>query len=95
MVVQVPVYLSQIEDQDFPIVGKFYVVNSVNEKVYFIEKLSVVSEDVSVENSPVFLECSVISQYNNDLVKVSLPYCIEFTDGGNTVIISKPKCSNT
>jgi hypothetical protein len=93
MSVIVPIYIEKIETLDFPIWVKFSIIDSTENKVYFIEKLPVISA-ISITEKSVFpiqlkLECELLSINKNGSIKIKLPFDIESMDGSSTLFVKQ------
>jgi len=93
MSVIVPIYIEKIERLDFPIWVKFSIIDSTENKIYFIEKLPVISA-ISITEKSVFpikldLECELLSDNKNGCIKIELPFNIESMDGNSTLFVKQ------
>lgn len=91
MNVLIPICMSKIDTLDFPIWVEFSIIDSTDNKMYFVEKLPVIST-MSITDKSVFpinsvIECELLSSYENDVIKVKLPFGIESTDGDSTLLL--------
>jgi len=89
----VPIYIEKIEWLDFPIWVKFSIIDSTENKIYFIEKLPVISA-ISITDKSAFplkldLECELLSDNKNGCIKIELPFNIESMDGNSTLFVKQ------
>ena len=93
MSVIVPIYIEKIETLDFPMWVKFSIIDSTEDKIYFIEKLPVISATSITEKSvlpiQLDLECELLSGNKNGNIKIKLPFDIESMEGNSTLFVKQ------
>ena len=93
MSVIVPICIEKIESLDFPIWVKFSIIDSAENIVCFIEKLPVISATSITEKSafPIKLDidCELLSNNENGIIKVKLPFGIESICGDSILYLKQ------